>query len=79
MCPTNNNRPFPLLMNLLNLTPINPSRQSGEYRFHSRLFKLTYIECVGGVQKVHEMVFYALHLLLCDFIGDDICTAEELS
>jgi hypothetical protein len=25
------------------------------------------------------MMFYALHLLLCDFIGDDICTAEELS
>jgi hypothetical protein len=54
-------------------------RVPGGYRLHSRLFKLTYIECIGGAQKVHEMMFYALHLLLCGFIGDDICTAEELS
>ena len=78
MRPTHNNRPLPLPVNLINLTH-QPLSHSGWYRFDSRLFKLTYIECIGGFHKVHEMVLYALHLLFCDFIGDDICTAEELS
>jgi len=50
-----------------------------KYGFDSGFFELRDGVCFCGVEKVHEMVFYALHFIFGDFIRDDVCPAEKLS